>query len=838
MTDDDTTRLSDATFEDAPISRRRFVRLSAATAGALSLPGAASAAGVSSPALTDEYEYVINHVGADEQVPTLATFEDAAGAAAFADRVSDARTTTEPKPAAHGYLTPGEVEGVLSIDCVSELRFSPGSNPFWKLDYYPDGTFPPVEKSVDFVDYEQLIDGMGRLERRHGDRLRFRSIGESPGYYNDLAGEVDPKDVWVAEVANDVRDDASFREKKKLVFSLSIHGDERAGVEAGTRFVERVLEGEKPELASALDDVALIFLYTNPDGWVARYPRYDDGGEEYERGTGGVDDPNRSYPTIGWINATHYPAEPRGADLADDGPGFDGDVPDVYLDRVPDSLGIVEHFRGYENLEYALDLHGMYASEYMIEGLVINDQYTYDELHSLYEYNRTLDARLEDVLGPLLEDNRDLFAALNALADSDEELPVPEEAYNYGTVYDTLEYSTSGILVSWMAQPVEQGGLGMKAMAPEIAYCNTPTPSSFAAPPDADIDVRALDQLFVAGYTTVIDEMVRHAAGSVTASLETAGRKTAVVTTDALDRRAEQLEFVSQSALAVSTAEEENAYTGRVLASGENRRVATPNPTEILGYQQRPYVSSPFVYLDDLDEDAEGDSFEEVTPAAVREGALRRSNGRPAYENVLVIHDGCDDAAYVDALDAYVESGGNLVLTDAGVGLLGAMENDLAADVGADAVTTERFTFAVFETDYYPHPLLTDTRPFYDELWKLSPMGYAIQPEDGEAPMTLVDASAFEAAGGRIAATTDGKVGAGSLSRAPPGEGGAGGGDGIHVIASLLPPANQRHLHPFGMADYTVSFFGSLVLTNALGYRQRRYRNGRPVRTFGSAPRS
>lgn len=56
---------------------------------------------------------------------------------------------------------------------------------------------------------------------------------------------------------------------------------------------------------------------------------------------------------------------------------------------------------------------------------------------------------------------------------------------------------------------------------------------------------------------------------------------------------------------------------------------------------------------------------------------------------------------------------------------------------------------------------------------------------------------------------------------------------GIHVISSLLPPANQVHLHPFGMVNHTVSFFGSLLLTNALGYQQHQYVNDELVRTFG-----
>lgn len=129
---EETNHDSDATFEDALISRRQFVHLSAATAGVLALPGAATA-NLSSPQLTDKYQYVVNHINTDEQIPTLATFEDAAGVAAFADRISNTRTTTTPQPAAHGYLTPGDVEEILSIDSLIKLQFSQAQIPSGSL---------------------------------------------------------------------------------------------------------------------------------------------------------------------------------------------------------------------------------------------------------------------------------------------------------------------------------------------------------------------------------------------------------------------------------------------------------------------------------------------------------------------------------------------------------------------------------------------------------------------------------------------------------------------------------------------------------------------------------
>ena len=58
-------------------------------------------------------------------------------------------------------------------------------------------------------------------------------------------------------------------------------------------------------------------------------------------------------------------------------------------------------------------------------------------------------------------------------------------------------------------------------------------------------------------------------------------------------------------------------------------------------------------------------------------------------------------------------------------------------------------------------------------------------------------------------------------------------GGTIQVVGSLLPPANQGNLHPFGMLDYATTYFGHLVMTNALRAQQVREVDGEEVLRIG-----
>ncbi|WP_137285854.1 M14 family metallopeptidase [Halorussus salinisoli] len=922
---------SDPQFEQSPISRRTFVRLSAATAGALTLPGNALA-DITSSKFTDVYSYVVNHVDEDFEIPTLLTLDDESGFDALTDLGLNPVTTTKPQPAAYVVLTRDQTAEVADNEQVSQLQFSPGSNPFWLLNHYPNGVFPDTHDAVSYIDYEQMIDGMNHLESRHEDRLRFYGVGESPGHYNAFLGEDDPKEVYVAEVTNDITDEEAFREKEKALFVLSIHGDERSGAEAGTRFIEQVLDGGEPEIEALLDDVVLVFLYANPDGWVSRNPQYDLiddlGHNSFKRETATGVDPNRQYPTVGWINPGYHPAEPNGQNLVDDEPGIDADVPSEYTETVPDSLAIVDHLRDYKNLRVGSDLHGKFMSTDFINGLIVNDQYSHDQFHDLYEWNQRTQTRVDAALGDLLKEHQDDFAALNqryGFSDA----PVPDVAYSYGTILDTIGYTTTGTLISWMSHPEEQGGLGMQIMAHEMGWDNRVLHRRPYEP--------WLTNLWVVGYQEVIRATTRHAVRSVQGTIE-ADAKAAYVTTDALTRSSSDLSTASSDrrqvtksvtagpqwestafdvsdgtqSLSVTVSPEGDALaqlrnpSGQVVrtfnstsagihdqakrtaewtvldpAAGEwsvtvktqgggtttatvtvttlltegDEAVPTPDPVDALGYQQRAYEVSPLTYFEDYrdyltrsgtlktanhdqgrsSENRNDDAtlMQGVSVTDIANGALRKGAKNLRVENLVISHaEGIDNQAYIDELDRFVEAGGNLIVTDRGVALLGVMENALAARISSDDITEVTLFSAFLGERNEDHPLLADTRPIQRELWKPAPLGYPIT-FTGEAPMTVVDVDAFEQANGTIAGITYEQpfaerspyVGAGSLSDA--------NGGGIHVIGGLLPPGNQSNLHPFGLLEYTPTFLGHTMLTNALGFVQNRYVDGELDSTFG-----
>ncbi len=901
-------------FDTSDVTRRDYLR-AAAGVGALSLPGAALAqtSGEGGVELGEQYQFVYQHTPEDETIPTLIEFESADGLDGLSDLDVEAETTTEPVPVAYAKLSPAQVEGILAMEestlpGASRIRYSPGSNPFWRLDHYPDGVFPVTENSVDYIAYEQAMDGLRHLQERHSDRLSLRSVGESPGWYNVMDFEVDSQQIMVAELTNDVTDEASFQEKEKVVFSLSIHGDERSGAETGSRVIEDILEGENEELASMLDDLALVFIYPNPDGWVAPSPAYFSGDEvtdtdlvrvdAFRRVTGTLRDMNRQWPTVGYIDPVYYPAEPNGADLTDDAPGIDADVPTQYSKYVPGALDVVESLREYENLNYGADLHGMFDSEQFVLGLIMNTEYDFEELHQLYELNQRLDENVTERIGPLIEEYGDLWEELATDIEewydsfgSDYEAAVPTEAFSFGTIYDTIDYTTTGTFASWFAQPEELGGLGLVSMSPEMAFDNRVGEAMEWYPEKVETQVAA--------YESFIETMAVQARRNITATVDTGGARTAYVTTDALRRSSESLSFagtnhderhttlgVSPGGTETETVSANEGITLRVGIEGhsglanatlldpdgevvrtyapsgtrgprgtvwtvqdaatgdwtvevtnesetkqaqlelaittiEREGEGSPDPEEVLGYQQRPYEVTPFAFFEEYADCTDvANGLTPVSVEDVRGGALL-DDDTPVFENVVVIHDeGADDDAYVSALAEYTTAGGNLVLTDTGVGHLWALGGP-AAGIERDDVGRDTFVVAYFGDKDLDHPLMGDVREIQREIWKVAPLGYSI---GDAAPMTLVDADAFEGAGGTVGATTDDRIAAGTL------EGDDGGS--VQVIASLLPPATQANLHPFGLHDYAVSFLGQTVFTNALGYRQRRFLDGDLIQTF------
>jgi hypothetical protein len=917
--------VTEHSFTDADISRRRFVQLSAATGAALALPGNATAE-ASAPAFDAAYEYVQTHTPEGHAVPTAIAFEDGSGLAALEAIAPDARTTADPAPAAYAALTTDQAVQVADLPTAEDLHFAPGGNPFWRLGYYPLGVFPDPTRCVDYLDIEEVAAGFDRLAEQD-DRMRVFGIGPSAGKYNNLSDRRDPRDVMVVEVSEDVDDREAFSEKRQVLVNCTIHGNERAGGEAAPRFIERLLRGNEPGIASLLDDYALIFTFTNPDGWAARRPQYDSNGVPaaplHERGNLGGDT-NRQYPNPGWVTAAHTIAEPKGRTL--DG---ETDPPDYVSRTVPDTLAFIEHCRTYGNLVSAIDLHGMLSSKDFVLALDGASQSDTDALQNSFALIERIGENITDALPEWETAGGTISSVTGGTNPGVAGLSaVPEQAFNAGTPVETIGYSGTGFVDEWMSFPERLGGLGVPSLTMEMAYSNLVGGNAYDP---ARVDMQ------VDGYQAAIRGAIEYATEEVEGRFETDG-DIAYVETDTLVRSAEDLPYFDGSddgtddtdgaedadddagtatANPAATTTEEatlpaggttaltysvddatsrfavyphvhetvasaelvapggsvvrtfDATEGRALggaccalptwevtdpaagdwalrvtdeldagssavaqfAASRGTAADAPDPEAELGYQQRDYEVDPLRYFRDLDDDATGD-VEGVTVEALADGeevgngnassaAVRNNMGGSMaaamaarndplgeYDHLVVSHaDGVDDEDYVEAVGSFVMDGGNLVLTDSGLELLAAMDE---VDIESGDLGEQTNYVAQLDEVNDDHPLVTDRNPIQDHLWYIAPLGYA----EDQAPLTTVDSGAFD---GTVAGTTGGEVVVGTLTL----------GDGtIQVIGSLLPPANQGNLHPFGMLDYAATYFGHLVMTNALRAQQVREVDG------------
>ena len=932
-TDESQTATSRNQFVNADIDRRTFMRLSAATGGALAVPGRAAAEShaISDARITDRCEYIINYTPDAYEASVVIEFSDRESLDSFASayeeeideempRPAKAVTRTEPTLAAHAHLTADEVADVLEIDGVESMEYSPGANPFWKLDGgYQDQVFPPVETSRGYLSHAEVVEGLSHLAADQSDRLNFYGIGQSPGWENTFTDtESDPQEVYLAEVTTDADDETAVAEKDKVVFTLSIHGDERSGVEAGVRLIEDIATGAAPAFDAWLDDLVLVFLLINPDGWVARNPDtaipwVDEHDWNFQRGNastfrGSPVDTNRQYPTIGWTNPGFRPAEPDGA-------------PAEWEELVPDALAVVEHLREYDNVAYVCDYHGMYVANHMVNHLESNAPYDHDQTHALDEISIQIGEGMVEYWGDIDAIGDDIAAAETQLYDFFEEPYVPQgDGFNgfleYGTIYDMLNYQVTGALLGWAGQPEEFGGLGAITLVPEMILSNHFTSAIKDWKP-------YWSRHYAQAYQISMREITRLAATETDATVATGGKDIAYVTSDELTRRSADLSHTDESPgaghgrgqdratrvqqrhetvqpgpsqrAAVGTQASgdthsmafqfdgvQNATEGTIqiinpagnvvheidLTAGTdptapgNRRhdfeewyqrrpadgewtVAVtadteidvrvtaveseaehPDPEAVLGYPQTEYVVNPMKFFADLSEDLEDGSLEGVRMHDVRIGRLLRGqSGKRQYDTLVVsTAAGLDDEQYLAEIEAFVDAGGDLVVTDAGVHLLGALDIGDAAAITPEDINDLTLQFANLQNRDLDDNLLQGIRDQQLEIWKGPQLGYTVGVDQ---PATVVDHDAFTAAGGSVAGEmgADGDVGAGTLS--------AGDAE-INVIGSVLPPAQQTELHPFGMADYAVSFMGRTLLCNALGVEQRRYVDGELRRTYGS----
>ncbi len=165
-----------------------------------------------------------------------------------------------------------------------------------------DRVFPEPMLSGTALTYAETLEGLEALEEEFPDWLQVTTIGTS----------FDGSAVTMTEIT-DPESTIPLVDRKVVLVSQSIHGNEPGGREGGVRYLEDLLRDVDPERKALLDRVRLVQVMLNPDGWeagdhdavpdgdsVGLWARGNGNGAIGVGDVGGVD-LNRDAPWKGWV---------------------------------------------------------------------------------------------------------------------------------------------------------------------------------------------------------------------------------------------------------------------------------------------------------------------------------------------------------------------------------------------------------------------------------------------------------------------------------------------------------------------------------------------------------
>jgi hypothetical protein len=340
------------------------------------------------------------------------------------------------------------------------------------------GTFPATQ----FIQYQEFVDALGYMNQR-SEWSRYMEVlplddGQFPG--NNLPLEFDPKpeyqsaglptsdlgrkksDIYVVRVTDETVPDAG---KKRYALSLSIHGIERAGAEGGTRAMEDLVtaattgrdddtivptdvDENAPTFADVLRKSIIYFTYPNPDGW--RRGSVTEGGLFFQRYNGNGMDVNRDWPDIGFSYRPY-------SGLSE-----------------PETRALAGFFQGVRSNggEFAAgdDLHGMPFADALSYTLLPHGRHDYAKDQRIRDAAIRIHQNSEQALSwsPIIQPNdAPKGGGIPCSPDLLGEACAQIYGQTWGTVYDTIDYTTTGTLGDWFDS---KAGLNADGIDNEMAF--------------------------------------------------------------------------------------------------------------------------------------------------------------------------------------------------------------------------------------------------------------------------------------------------------------------------------------------------------------------------------
>lgn len=404
-------------------------------------------------------------------------------------------------------------------------RVFPDPHAYWPSTTPPKGQSPFAKgnlecRASDFLQYQEMVDGMTYLEDLFPNFLKFEKLEKEA----NCSASVDADDKCSAGLprqgfpgAQRIKSDLYMirvtdervpnKGKKYFAFPLSIHGIERAGAEAGVRasedlatwayceaigknepiqpnaLVDCTNEGDMPHpllettpkqsvtAGDALKRSVIYFVFPNPDGW--RRGDRDNFASFYQRYNGNGVDLNRDWPTIGYTFRPYTPwSEPEtkwfGKELQRIGPKDEN---------------------GNPKWTGGIDLHGQLIDRAFSFTLMGASERNYAKNQRILQTVKGAWRDAENRLGwsPLIKPN---------------EAPEGDPrvyGVQWGTVWDTIDYTVTGSLGDWIDSPLGLNADGIDNEMSLSHLSNCVTGSCFL--PDAE-------QLHVDGNKSLVYSMV------------------------------------------------------------------------------------------------------------------------------------------------------------------------------------------------------------------------------------------------------------------------------------------------------------------------------------------
>lgn len=560
----------------------------------------------------------------------------------------------------------------------------------------PDRVFPDPLIAGDFIQYTpgpsptpySYLEGLAELERRYGagsdhpmlevaeicdlvcDSLsdaELAQLREGGFVVEDGDGlpraitSVGGRAIPVVTLTAPDSPDNPVDERVDLYFSMSIHGNERAGLEGSLRYIEDLAtayvterEGGEPKVLRAGEDrpdnteyaeytvvetlerSRLVFVDLNPDGWVDG--DRNGGRRLYKRGNDNGIDLNRQWPTLGWHNSA-------GARY------HTGSEPEALAGRA-----LIEGHLGTP--EGAADLHGENNDNVLLAIMFPAGQFDQIQLQGQYRLAEAIKYNVNHSVHP---------GAAGLLTDITDSPVYPAE---YHTAYDAIGYDDSGFQGDYLVQR------GILEMDHEYAFSNL-VPSSVFVP--------ELEQIHVDTTRALLD-------ATIAVTLAAYDDDGVVFTADLGGR---DIGYVFDPELIT------------------HHDVQKPPP---FGLQQHPYAATNMRWFEDLAPHL--DDASSITPLDREQLATTDLSD---METIVVADDALAAAAAStwEALGDWAQAGGTLVLTDQALEGLEAM--DLVADGSVERIA--QYAGSINDVDR-DHPLLDGVGGIIGQSYFEVPLGH------------------------------------------------------------------------------------------------------------------